>query len=374
MIPAELYQPIYLIVVLLLILLYYRKIKTTTEMGIIDSRLNYTQLLVCIFFIVFIGTRPINGLVFNDMPAYYGAYMRYNNEVYRFDWNACNLIWDNLESYFVSIRLEPTYWYVLVSTIYFGCMYWACIKIFRDKGYLAFLVCLAALITFSFGTNGLKNGTALSIFLLAIAYRDKWWLSFYFALISWGFHHAMQIPIASYFAFYFIKKKEIYLAIWVISFVLAAMHITYFQEMFAGFTDERGQNYLKQKYEMDVSGFRPDFIIYSAVPIFLVYFIQKKYQLESKMLDFLWCFYTLTNSVFLLCTYGSYINRIAALSWFVYPILIIYPCFLIEDREIGTKWLRYIVIGHIAFTLFMHFIYYKGLSYVWNLDTNIDIV
>lgn len=110
--------------------------------------------------------------------------------------------------------------------------------------------------------------------------------------------------------------------------------------------------------ENAVSGFRPDFIIYSAIPIFLGEYLVRKLQIDSEEYDFLWKVYVATNAVFLLCTYASYINRIAYLSWLMYPFVLVYP-FLNEDLgEKQYSYLKYVVYGHLGFTLFMSFIYY----------------
>ena len=56
--------------------------------------------------------------------------------------------------------------------------------------------------------------------------------------------------------------------------------------------------------------------------------------------------------------YSDYTNRIAYLSWFMYPIVLIYP-FLNEEWE-GPKYkiFQWVVYGHLAFNLVMVFIYW----------------
>ena len=71
--------------------------------------------------------------------------------------------------------------------------------------------------------------------------------------------------------------------------------------------------------------------------------------------------YICINGIWMLCMYAEFTNRIAYLSWFLYPIVIIYP-FIHEN--LGHN--KYKVFGktilyHLAFTLFMSLIYYKGI-------------
>ena len=219
---------------------------------------------------------------------------------------------------------------------------------------------MGAFSTFSYGTNGIKAGAAASIFLLAIAYRDNKWLCISFLVASLGFHHSMAAPIAVFVMAYFVKDSRYFLFAWILSLVLAALHVTYFQELFAGLTDKQGAGYLSLESHgiRWVSGFRPDFILYSAIPIFLGYHIIRKYDIEDELYGFMWNIYTGTNAIFLLCTYGTFINRIAYLSWLMLPFVLLYPFLHCDLGENHYRFLRYVVYGHLGFTLFMSFVYY----------------
>ena len=173
----------------------------------------------------------------------------------------------------------------------------------------------------------------------------------------------MLAPIVAYVMATFYKKPQSYLYAWIVCFLLAAAHITFFQTLFAGFTDEQGAGYLAvNRADKAVSGFRPDFILYSAVPVFLGYYLMTKKRVKSDSYIFLWCVYTATNCVFLLCTYGSYINRIAYLSWLMYPIVLLYPFVNVVWSPYQKKYLKNVVYYHLYFTLFMVFIYYGLLG------------
>jgi hypothetical protein len=67
----------------------------------------------------------------------------------------------------------------------------------------------------------------------------------------------------------------------------------------------------------------------------------------------------LLNALWMLCMYANFTNRIAALSWALYPIVIIYP-YLSEKSNYPNKNMMFAVVMllHLAFTLFMKFIYY----------------
>lgn len=76
--------------------------------------------------------------------------------------------------------------------------------------------------------------------------------------------------------------------------------------------------------------------------------------------------YLCTNAVWCLCMYASYCNRIAYLSWFMYPIVLIYPllkedlsgCSLLKGRS-QYKLFSKVMSYHLGFTLFMELVFYK---------------
>ena len=80
--------------------------------------------------------------------------------------------------------------------------------------------------------------------------------------------------------------------------------------------------------------------------------------IESKNYSFLLNLYTLVNAVWLLCVHVYFSNRIAYLSWLMYPIVLIYP-FLRENWGDNRYVIfKYVAYGHLLFTLFMNFVYY----------------
>ena len=130
--------------------------------------------------------------------------------------------------------------------------------------------------------------------------------------------------------------------------------------------DEHGAKYLTT-YATSIesgftgkTGFRYDFVLYSFIPILIFNIFKNQKDRVSDTYTFLINIYIISNAVWLLCMYANYTNRIAALSWSLYPVLIIYP-FVNDIKRWSTKHdlnLSFVVLAHLSFTLFMHFIYY----------------
>ena len=360
---ASLYQYVYLIIVILLTYSAMSRYSLIVSSGLYnyDNSRRSSLFALTLLLIIVIGLRPVSW-VFVDMWNYHKDYQIKLGHSFSIDFDAENFLFDNILPWFASNRIPEELYFLFIAAIYFGCMAWACVKIFPRDAYLAFVVYLGAFSTFSFGTNGIKAGAAASIFLLSLAYRNNKPLAIFFLCASLGFHHSMLAPIVAYVMAYFYKKPKAYLWAWIVCFLMAAAHVTIFMSLFSGYTDEHGASYLAANaVEKNVSGFRPDFILYSAIPIFVGYNLIKKRYVISETFNFLWCIYTMTNCVFLLCTYGSYINRIAYLSWLMYPIVLLYPFVNTKWTNHPTvlnKYLKYAVYGHLGFTAFMTFIYY----------------
>lgn len=361
MIPAYLYYPLYLLFVLFythqLVLRYTNSVVMDTERTAISKPIVARNL--CVIIILFIGLRPINKQYFVDMADTAESYKLIQDGLW-IPVDNFNFIYDPLLYLFATLGIPVDFFFLFISSIYFGCILLACKKIFPHDTLLTFIAYLGAFSTFGYATNGIKAGAAASLFLGAIAFRDKKKIAILFLVLSLGFHHSMVAPIAAYVLAYFVKRRKWFLYGWLASLLMAALHITYFMTFFASQTDEHGSGYLEGGVDdkiASVSGFRPDFILYSAIPIFVGYFLVKKYKIKSDFYDFIWSVYTITNSVFLLCTYGTFINRIAYLSWLLYPIVLLYPFLNIVWSKRQDVYLKYTIWGHLAFTIFMYVVY-----------------
>lgn len=359
---ASIYNYIYILVIAILTLqylpVYERQIAIGDKVGIQKPK---NGIILLIIVILFIGFRPVS-TYFVDMGAYNFILRRNADIPFEFDWNTDNKLFDNFILWFSSSKLDSRIFYMIMSILYFGPMYFGLKRLFPDSTKLAFLTYLAGFSTFSFGVNGMKAGVAASIFILALSYRNKKLICFLLMFISLGFHHSMILPIAAGIVVFFFKNPKLYYVIWGFCLLMCVLHITYFQKVFGSMSDEQGAMYLMATEETTTAhiSFRPDFILYSSVPVIMGFYfeIKNRYQLSRKY-QFLIHFYILTNAIWMLCMYASFNNRIAYLSWFVYPIVIIAP-FLdkLNKDPLRYQKLDKAVKYHLYFTIFMDVVYY----------------
>lgn len=364
-IPAKFYSLIYLFVVTVLTIPISIKYLTVGNSIERYSRQNvFGTGVLALLMIFFIGLRP-QSYYFVDMMNYIQTYEMMEWTPFNFNIETDNIIFDNLFSFWCSARLGITSFFFLIALIYFGCAFLGIKRLFPQSVLPAYLVFLAAFSTFSYATNGIKAGAAASIFIWAISHRDKLKICIPLMLISYGFHHSMQLPIAAFVLTQFFKNPKYYYYAWIFCFIMSLLHVDLFSNLFANLTDEQGAGYLigdGSGSDGTKGGFRIDFILYSAVPIFFGYRMEIKKRIPVSMFyrDLIHL-YICINGIWMLCMYAEFTNRIAYLSWFLYPIVIIYP-FIHEN--LGHN--KYKVFGktilyHLAFTLFMSLIYYKGI-------------
>lgn len=361
MLNARLYYPIYLIFVFICTLwLSVRYYSYKSDRYVTGTKESFLYSFILAFLVaLFIGTRPVSG-VFVDMAGTAMMWNYYDEGTFIFSFDRENFLYDNIRAFMSTAGIPVELFFLLMAFIYFFCTYVACRRLFPKDALLAFIVFLGAFSTFSYATNGVKAGCAASIFLLALSYYDKPKISFLLGVISWGMHHSMIMVLCSYVIVYFIRNSKYYFAFWFFSFLIAAAHITIFQEFFGSMADDQGQSYLLGEEGEDLvkmgTGFRIDFILYSALPIFIgaiAVFRKKIWSIKYRMILNL---YLMTNSIWLLCIYAHFTNRIAYLSWFLYPFVLIYPFVNEKWSQSQYKTLGLIVCGHLAFTVLMFLI------------------
>ena len=365
-IGPQFFSHIYIGLVALLTFLVTNQYATYPQSRLYEGRFPSSRsvFILALFFTLFIGLRPVSERYFVDMAAYSFSYSASLGDAFVFDWSADNFVFDNYLLFLSSHDVPQEFFFLSIAAIYFGCMAWACVSLFPRDKMVAFLVYLGAFSTFSYGTNGIKAGVAASVFLVAIAMYERRRLlwTILLALISLGFHHSMIVLVAAFVVCHFVKNSKVFFALWAFAFVIALLHITFFQQLFAGFADEQGASYLTGTgghIRSDIlGGFRIDFIIYSAMPIIVGWIAIYKKHIMSRGYSFILNLYLLSNTIWLLCMYAEFTNRIAYLSWFMLPIALIYPFLNEKWGKKQYQTFRWVALGHLGFTLFMQYIFY----------------
>ncbi|MRT93457.1 EpsG family protein [Ancylomarina sp. 16SWW S1-10-2] len=352
LIPLEYYTFFYYQVGFILVLytLYFTQANTGREIISIPG----TQLgagILCIATILYMGLRPFSGRYFVDMSTYGHMFEVVKGMPYELDGNVEWLFsWFN---WTLAQYVEKETFFLLCAVIYTGALWLACKRLFKGYYFYAFVICLGAFSFWGYGVNGIRNGLSTSLLMLAFSFYDRKWFMFSLFFISVGIHKSTLLPIVAFCLGYLYHNTKNILIGWLVAIPLSLVAGIYFEILFAnlGFDDRLTGYILNENSNSSFasSGFRWDFLLYSGIPVYMGYHYIFERGYRDKLYIQLFNTYLISNAFWILIIRASFSNRFAYLSWFMIPIILIYP--LLKK----TIWHRqYAKIGVV---IFFHFLF-----------------
>jgi len=356
-IPLEYYTELYyqfIMVVCLFTLLHTYMLKGDEDL--VYNFNNIASSLLLIVLLLFIGLRPISGKYFADMGTYAETFFQFQNgkEI------------STEGDIFFEIFLKISSSYLSVDAFFFICAFIYIVPLlvasknwFPKYYFFSFLLLITSLSFFAYGTNGIRNGMATSLFILALSYaninRTKMVLFFLFSV---SFHKSMMLPLLAYSVTYFFKDTVKYYAFWFISILLSLTMGSFWIMLFSsiGFGDDRFTNYVAAGSNSGTS-FRFDFVLYSCAPLVLAYIYIFKRGFISEEYNRLLHTYIVANAFWIMIIRASFSNRFAYLSWFLMAIIVGYPLLkeLIFEKQFKRVGLT--VLFYYCFTFGMFYYY-----------------
>lgn len=365
-IPASLYQPLYWIIIAILTFAYYRNIRHLPMPIAFDKGKYWIMVLIALGFTFVVGLRPVS--------PYFGDTVNY---AYSYDWmigdpkptedSRGELIWSVMMWWFAQ-HFSVNIFFLFVEVLYVVPLIIACKKLAPNRPEIMLLFTMSAFSFFSYGTNGIRNGMACSLIILALALmRGKMWekiVAGLLAFVAFNCHRSTALPILCMVVCLFYGNTKHYIYFWVASIILSLVAGGWVESLFTGLGfDDRLDSYStmsEEEEEMFSSlGFRWDFLLYSSMPIVLGWYIVFKRGIRDKEYSYLLNSYIACNAFWVMMIRASYSNRFAYLSWFLYPIVLAYPLLKLPVfKEDNNRNVAYILAAHTGFTLFMALIYY----------------
>lgn len=370
-IPPEFYYTIYVIVVCTLC--YMTSIYYSFSFS--DKCLKYKSLkglintcLLAFLMIMFLGPRPVHA-AFVDTGYYVFGYNNLINSYKSFSLSD-EWLWNNFEFICKEIGLSSQAFLLVVEVIYISIPLIICIRLFQNHPWIAFLFFLSSFSFYSYGTNGIRNGMACHIMLLAIVMiNGLHWekiVSFVLMFISYSIHRSTAVPILCVLAsVYIIRSTKISMLIWVasifISLIAGNILGDYFSQL--GLFEDKSNYFLEieesgTEAQFSSTGFRFDFLLYSTFPILLVWYLTIKRNFNDTNYNIIANTYILANAFWIMVIRASFSNRFAYLSWFLYPLVIVYPLLRMKIWKHQDLYLAIILFLYAGFKMFMSFVYY----------------
>ncbi len=363
--PAALYQPIYLMILTMLCLVLGQRYVSSQGYEMQESGAgSRLPLLLSLVLVLWLGNRPLSGAYFGDTPTYAFVYALDDGSMGNLDWSG-EWMWSLLQGCCKAIGLGVSAFFTIVEAGYIIFVLWAIKRLMPDNIMLGLMFVIASLTFYAYGVNGLRNGLACHMVILGISFlADKRYLPcalLFFAAL--GIHRSVMLPIAaSVVGAFFLKNPKYAIYFWLASIFISLAAGENITELIAslGF-DDRMSSY--SDATNDVSGFshigfRWDFLIYSAMPILMVWYICVRRQVSDTWYDLIATIYCLCNAFWIMVIRSSFSNRFAYLSWFIYPIVIAYPLANLAVWDDQDKKIGLILLLYCGFTVFMQAVYW----------------
>jgi hypothetical protein len=279
------------------------------------------------------------------------------------DWSS-EWVWKWLMNGCKAEGLSTQMFFFIVAAGYILSALYAIYRFMPSDPMLGVIFLFCSLMFFPFAVNGLRNGLACHLVLLGACFLldDKWIIGSLLCLIALGIHRSVMLPIAVIFvSILFLRNVRLALVFWVASIFISLLAGNAVSEFFSGLGfDDRMTQYIniEDMSEFSRVGFRWDFLLYSAAPVVMAWYVCIRRECSDNWYNVLCTVYLLCNAFWIMVIRAAFSNRFAYLSWFLYPIVIAYPlvnCNIREDQDSFTGW---VLLAYAGFSVFMWFIFW----------------
>ncbi len=319
-------------------------------------------LILCFGLVFWIGMRPVSG-AFGDTVNYameystmdpHSVYMDWSGEwVWRLLMNGCKMVGLSLQTFFTIVAAG----YILSAFL--------AVMLFMPRDpMLGTLFLLGSLMFFPFAVNGLRNGLACHLVLLGavLLLSDKWIPGTLICFLAFGIHRSVILPIAAIvFAIFVTRNVRFALIFWLFSILVSLVAGGAVTNFFAslGFDDRMSQYVtINDMGQFSRVGFRWDFLLYSAAPMLMAWYVCIKQKASDNWYDVICMVYCLCNAFWVMVIRSAFSNRFAYLSWFLYPLVIAYPLVNLEIRYDQDRFTGLVLLAYAAFSMFMWFVFW----------------
>lgn len=321
-------------------------------------------IMITVFLILYIGLRPISGY-FGDTINYakmFGDYIA-SNQPFQLEWDK-EWLYHNLHNWCAHYADIQTL-FLICGAIYVGSLWLACVRIFKNYYYLPLLVFFLMFTFWDYGVNGIRNGVGSSLFILALTYINNPPLAFFIAFLGSGFHNSVYLMIVAASIAFFIKNSYYYLAGWItcvgLSYAIGGRIQSFLGALSFMGEDDRFSSYLtrgtvESENIISTGAFRWDFIAFSTIGVAVGYYFIFRRNYKDVFYHWLYNTYLATNAFWVLIIRAQFSNRFAQISWFILPIVFIYPFMRKRFWKNHEKVLAYALVIFYAYGFYTNII------------------
>lgn len=303
---------------------------------------NFSTVLLMVAVVLVIGSLPVLWGTGADRDIYASQYISLQDGTVGLDESDKDVLFTKYMLVCGGV-FDYKAWFYVTAFIYCLNHYIFARSVSKDYAFVILLMFFSSFMFYSYGVNTIRAGFAASFLLLALSFYERPILFFGFMAVAIGCHASMMLPAVAIVTSRFYDGRKLYLTVWVLSIFLSAMLGHFFETLFSSIVPDSRVSYLNADYDAThyTIGFRIDFIIYSCVPVFLGYYYIAKKGFNDRFYSLLYNTYLLANSFWILVIRANFSDRFAYLSWFLYPILLIYP--LLKQRIVRNQ--KHIIVA-----------------------------
>jgi len=313
-----------------------------------------------VFMCLYMGTRPVSGRYFTDMGTYAKTYRLIQ------EGQTVLVEKDFIFNYFMiacTKLMSERWFFFLCALIYTIPCYLFARKYCGTYWFYVFFMLVGSFSFWAYGTNGIRNGMATSLFLLALCYYNRKYVLYPLLALSFGIHSSMIIPIAAFLISSVYKDPKIYIYIWLAAIPLSLAGGSFWESFFGGLgfgDDTRAEDYLTKgninNDNFSSTGFRWDFLLYSASAVFAGWYFIFQKKITDVFYIHLWGTFLIANAFWILVIRANFSNRFAYVSWFLMAAVIAYPMLRYKIWKDQYKTVAMIMFVYFMFTYFMNVI------------------
>ncbi len=373
-IPPQYYSSFYLLLICVLCCLttslYYgfSSYSSIIEQRSISSSF-YSSLLLIVFVTLFLGLRPAIHPAFADSQTY-GMMYFIVDEINTINWSE-EWLWNRIIIFCREfLHFNVNEYFLFLECCYTLTMLVACVKLFKYNIWIPILFILSSFSFYGYAVNGLRNGiachiTLLGLILMADRKSINYFIALLFFILAYAIHRSIVLPCICLVLSLFLNNTKFALWFWGLSIIFSYIFGNIVGNLFQGigiFEDKL--SYFQDLEKTDLvnsfsrTGFRFDFLLYSAMPILMVWYVTVKRNFHDFTYNIIANTYILANAFWILVIRASFSNRFAYLSWFLYPLVIAYPLVRMRIWDEQDRKAALILLAYSGFTFFMHFVYY----------------
>lgn len=363
-IPLHNYTYYFHIIVLCMVLAAFWQCQTGNVLQKNTVSLNAVWgMCFAILLILYMGLRPISVQFGDTMNYAYGFYgIQHSNEPFVWKWGEADWLFYNLMAWFARFSDIHTF-FLLCATVYVGSLWLAMHRIFRSYSYIPFLVILSMFTFWEYGVNGVRNGMGASLFILAMTYTNRIPIMAVLCIAACGVHKSCYLMVGAGALAWFIKNSYWYLAGWclcvIASYIAGGTIQAYLAHSGLLGDDDKFSGYLTgdimigEIVQVDMK-FRWDFLFYSTMGVIVGYYFIFRRNFKDEYYHWIYNTFLVTNAFWVLIIRAVYSNRFAQISWFIMPVVLIYPFMKERFWKNHEQMLGYALLVFYAFAFYFN--------------------